>query len=136
MKLQPLLIAVALVTGAAFAQAPNGTAKAPADMPAASPATSADQGAGKVHHKKVAHKKHVSHHAKRHHEEHTASARRHHHEEHLASAKHHGHEHLAMAHHNTHAMGAGPSSPMTDLNAPARERRMDRAYDDWMARRR
>lgn len=117
MKLQPLLIAVALVTGAAFAQAPNGSAKAPADTPAASPATSPDQGPAKVHKKKVAHKKHVSHHAsaKGHHKEHMASAGR---------------------SHNTHAMGAGPSSPTTDLNAPARERRMDRAYDDWMARRR
>src|SRR3954453_7309675 len=35
MKMQPLFIALALVAGASFAQAPNGSAKAPADAPTA-----------------------------------------------------------------------------------------------------
>jgi len=99
MKLQPLLIALALVTGASFASAP----------------TTADAGPAKVHKKKVVHKKRAEHHA---------SAQRHH------------PEHVAMNRHDTRAMGAGPSHPVTDLNASARERRMDRAYDDWLARRR
>lgn len=89
MKLQPLLIALALVTGASFASA----------------ATTADAGPAKVHKKKVVHKKRAQHHA---------------------SAYRHG----------THAMGAGPSHPVTDLDASARERRMDQAYDDWLATRR
>ena len=84
MKLQPLLIALALVTGASFASA----------------ATTADAGPAKVHKKKVVHKKRAEHHA--------------------------------MNRHDTRAMGAGPSHPVTDLNASAREHRMNQAYDDWL----
>ena len=75
-----------------------------------------------------------------------ASARQQKHEarELQASAGHHFHnmnatgprheEVQARAHierHNTRAMGAGPLSPSTDLDARARENRMNNAYGDW-----
>jgi len=128
MKMQPLLIALALAAGTAFAQAPNGTAKAPADVPGASAATQNAEPAAKVHKKKVAHRK-----SAKHHEQH-ASARHHH--EHYAKARHHEEHVAALHHHNTHAMGAGPARPFTDLEASARQHRMDQAYADWQARRR
>lgn len=138
MKMQPLFLAVALVAGLSFAQAPNGTAKAPADQPTAA----AKSAASPVHKsKKMSHKKqHEQHASAKHHRLHMAKAKHH---EHVAKARHHEHvakarhhEHLASArHHGTHVMGAGPS-PSVDLNSPARQRRMDQAYNDWLARRR
>ena len=128
MKMQTLMIALALAAGGAYAQAPNASAKAPADVPAAAVPTAqrADQ-ATKVHKKKLAQRK-----AAKHREQH-ASARQH--EQH-AKARYHD-EQLAGAHrHDTHAMGAGASSPYTNLDAGARQHRMDQAYADWLARRR
>lgn len=148
MKLPALLIAlVAFAGGTAFAQAP--ASKIPGEAPAS---VAAEKTApAKVHKKKMAHKHkaakaekhasakhHAAHHvasAKRHHAQHMASAKRHH-AQHLASAKHHGAQHMASARHSTRAMGAGPASPATDLNASARQHRMDSAYGDWLARRR
>jgi hypothetical protein len=37
-----------------------------------------------------------------------------------------------MDHRNTRAMGAGPASPVTDLDARARDERMNSAYEDWL----
>lgn len=153
MKLQALMIAVALVGGTAFAQAPYGSAKTPADKAAtmsstndassstrsaASDADRATMPADKSH-GKVAGKHHATHHAsaKQHHH-HAASA--HHHQTHAAADHHHakhadaGHGMHGKAHHDTRMMGAG-ASPATDLNASTRQERMDRAYADWQARR-
>jgi hypothetical protein len=140
MKLQSLFFAVALVAGASFAQAPNGTAKAPADQPAAAAKSAASpvHKSHKMSHKKQRHEQHAS---AKHHHQHMAKAKHH---EHFAKAKHHEHfakakhhEYVASAkHHGTHMMGAGPASPSVDLNSPARQHRMDQAYNDWLARRR
>jgi hypothetical protein len=63
MKIRALIIAAALSGGAAFAAAPNDTAKAPADTDA-KPAM--DKSMAKDH-KKMARKHHGMHHAARHH---------------------------------------------------------------------
>jgi hypothetical protein len=47
-------------------------------------------------------------------------------------AKHHAH---AKAHHSTQSMGAGAASPSTDLEAKARQDRMDQAYANWQGKR-
>lgn len=120
MKLHALMIAAALaLAGTAFAQAPYGTAKAPADTGASASAStrmSTDKPA-------KAHKKHVAKAKKAH-------ARQH------ASAMHHGHHDMHarahMRHHDTRAMGAGAARPATDLNASSREARMNSAYEDWL----
>ena len=117
MKLQPLLFAVALAAGAAFAQAPQGSAK-PADTQAGNTANpSTGPAAPGKSHKKAKHT--TAHH----------SATKHH--EHVASAKHHGEHHAMEHHHGTGAMGAGPS---VDLNSSSRQQRMDQAYSDWGSR--
>jgi hypothetical protein len=111
MKLQALMIAVALAAGTAFAQAPNTTAK-PAESSTLSAGETMDKAPAKVHKKKVAKKKvHKQH----------------------ASAKHHR-QHAGM-HSSTHAMGAGRGGPATDLDAKARQDRMDQAYANWQAKR-
>lgn len=94
MKIQALIAAVALAAGSAFAQAPNDSAKAPAD-PIAKPSADgkATPKASKKKHKKVTKKKS-----------------------------------------STQAMGAGPASVSTDLNASDRQARMDQAYANWQAR--
>ncbi len=132
MKLQALMIAVALAAGTAYAQAPNGSAKAPADtqssaatMNSGSQASSAGGSSADTHktakpHHKVAKKS--SHAAQKEH----ASM---HKKENMASARHH--ETHAQAGTNTRTMGAGPT---VDLNSRGRERRMDQAYADWQAR--
>lgn len=133
MKLQALMIAVALVAGTAFAQAPNSPAAAPANGSMATTdkaSSSTDMQMEKAHkkmHKKVAKAK--KHHASRH-----AMAQHHHH--HMASARHHHHQTMASAGHHrhhmmgdTHAMGAGPR---VDLNDSSRQQRMDGAYNDWL----
>ena len=112
MKIPALLIALALAGGTALAQAPSGSAKmsgdstAPAAAPAAAPAVKAHAPA-KVHKQKVVHKK--------------------------SQKKVETH---ASAHHATRKMGAGAAAPMTDLDAGARQRRIDQAYADWRARHR
>jgi hypothetical protein len=59
MKIQALILAAALCTGAAFAASPNDTAKAPADTDA----KSAMSNSGAKDHKKMAKKHHGMHHA-------------------------------------------------------------------------
>jgi hypothetical protein len=44
--------------------------------------------------------------------------------------------HVGLHHQGTHAMGAGPSGPMTDLHASSRQARIDQAYANWQAGRR
>jgi hypothetical protein len=127
MKLHTLMMAVALVAGSALAQAPYGTAKAPADT-SASTAAAADTASPthKLHKKKLAKKAHAHQHA---------SANHHGHHMH-ASAMHREHHMHAAAHmRHTSAMGAGPARRATDLDARTRQERMDRAYADWQARR-
>jgi Spy/CpxP family protein refolding chaperone len=70
MKIRALIIAAALSSGAAFAAAPNDTAKAPADTdakPAMSKPTAKE-------HNKMAKKHHEMHHAMKNHHESTASS--------------------------------------------------------------
>jgi hypothetical protein len=104
MKLHALMVAAALaLAGPAFAQAPNGTAKAPAETGASANAgatVSADKPVKKTKKK--------------------AKARK-------AGAHHH---HSAAR--DTRAMGAGMASPVTDLDAGARQARIDQAYDNWL----
>lgn len=107
MKMQPLLIALALAAGTAFAQAPGGSEKPPTDAPAAATSTHDAAPAAKVHKKKTAQKK--------------------------ATKK--GERHAKARHHGTRTMGAGAASPVTDLDAAGRQQRMDQAYRDWQARR-
>ena len=157
MKLQVLMMAVALVGGTAFAQAPYGSARAPADMPAGNAATmsSPRDGAtgtraassdvdratkhGDKSHAKVDKKHHAAHHAsaKQHHPHHVAST--HHHPKSVAAADHHSKHADAAAHgkvhHDARMMGAVAASPATSLEASTRQERMDRAYADWQARR-
>jgi Ni/Co efflux regulator RcnB len=135
MKLQALMIAVALVAGTAFAQAPNSTAAATANANASMSGTAAastdmkaDMKAGEKAPTHKMHKKHVA--KKRHHEKQAMAKHHRHHQLAMAHDKHH---HLmASAHMNTRAMGAGPASPSVSLNSPAREHRMDSAYNDWL----
>jgi hypothetical protein len=50
-----------------------------------------------------------------------------------AHMEHHAmHARAHMEHHTTRAMGAGAGGPETDLNAQARENRIDSAYQDWL----
>ena len=107
MKMQPLLIALALAAGTAFAQAPGGSEKPPTDAPGAATSTHEGAPAAKVHKKKTAQKK--------------------------ATKK--GERHAKARHHGTRTMGAGAASPVTDLDAAGRQQRMDQAYRDWQARR-
>lgn len=131
MKLQALMIAVALAAGTtAFAQTPNyGSASSSTSTTAsATHKTEVHKKVAKAkHHRKEMHAsaKHARHqmHASAKHARHTMHA----------SAKHARHEMQASAHHNTRVMGAGPARPSTDLNARARQERMDRAYADWRA---
>jgi hypothetical protein len=103
MKMQALALALALIGGAALAQAPNESAKA------ASPAAAATPGASHVTGKHAMSKK-------------------------VAMKKSHK-SHAARKKNSTQSMGAGPASPMTDVDSSARQRRMDRAYADWQRRR-
>jgi hypothetical protein len=150
MKLKALMIAVALVAGTtAFAQAPNGTATAPASTSAnssmsASGDMKSEQAPVKKMHKKVAKRRHhaAQHAMARMHRHHMMASARHHRHHLMASARHH--QLMASAHRRHHlmararmeertrAMGAGPASPSVALNSPARERRMDSAYNDWL----
>jgi uncharacterized protein HemX len=126
MKLHALMIAVALAAaGTTFAQAPNGTAKAPTDVSATAGAS--HDSPAKMH-RKIAK-------AKRMHAHHQASARHHEHEMH-ARAMHHEHMHADahMRHHNTRAMGAGSAASATDPDTRGRESRMNSAYEDWQRR--
>jgi hypothetical protein len=120
MKLHALMIAVALVGGTAFAQAPNGSAKAPADTttstPAATSSSTGTNAAGSSRmaatdmdhtakpatqsHKTVAKKHHAAKHASTQHHAHVASTK--HHEQH-ASAAHHQKVAAADHHHAVHA---------------------------------
>jgi hypothetical protein len=50
------------------------------------------------------------------------------------SKKKHAATHVGMSHHGTHAMGAGPMSPTTDLQASSRQSRIDEAYAHWQAK--
>jgi hypothetical protein len=85
-------------------------------------------------HKKMAKKNHAAHHASaRHHGNQHASA--HHRGNQQASAHHRGNQYSSARHYGTRAMGAGPASPSTDMNARSRQARMDQAYADWRARR-
>ena len=132
MKLHALMIAAALAfAGTAFAQSPNGTEKAPAGTSA-----SATHSMSSQHHKHVAKAKrmHARHHASlSHHGQNMhARARTERHEMHARAhmERHHMHARAEMGH-NTRAMGAGPSSPSTDLNSRSRDNRMNSAYQDW-----
>lgn len=108
MKIQTLLIALALTCGAALAAAPNDTSKAPASTDTSAGATTSTTT--------------TTEHATKHKARKTAK-------------KHHAKKHVARNHpSNTHAMGAGVASPDTDLNASHRQARMDAAYADWKAR--
>lgn len=140
MKLQALMIAVALAAGTAYAQAPNGSAKAPADtqssaatMNSGSQAGSSAGSTADTHktaksHRKVAKK--MSHHANKEH----ASLRRH---ENMASARRHEmharaeRREMHASRMSTRTLGAGPS---VNLNSRSREERMDRAYEDFRAK--
>jgi hypothetical protein len=97
------MIAAALAAGSALAAAPNTDAKADA---AATAAAKTDMTAAP----KAAKKSHEK-----------------------AAKKKHA-THVGMHHHQgTHAMGAGPSGPMTDLHAASRQTRIDQAYANWQA---
>ena len=110
MKMQALMIAVALAAGGAFAQSSSPTYSAPAESPKVSAGETMDKAPAKPQKKKVAKKKVQKHEAQKH-----------------ASGKH-------RRMHSTQAMGAGMASPATDLDAKARQDRMDQAYANWRAR--
>jgi hypothetical protein len=119
-----------------LAQAPNGSAKAPADTQGTTMNSDSKAAGGMDHPAKVHRKKVAKRHDARSHKEHAAM---HHGMEHASMhrGKHHGMEHAGMhrgMHHGAHAMGAGASTPMTDLDAGSRQRRMDQAYADFRAR--
>ncbi len=116
MKLQALLLCTALAAGTAFAQAPAGTTPMPPDAPSAAPAAPAPHATQRAKAHKAAGKKHASKHANRH-----------------AKKKHASRHAAAKRAHGTNAMGAGAASPTVDLNSPARQRRMEQAYEDWQA---
>ncbi len=132
MKIQSLMLAVALVaSGAAFAATTNSTGTAP-DYPNTTSTTRTtttasngstlgekmDAGARKTKRgaKKMGAKiRHAAHHAnmKTKHRAHHAHARTH-------------------AHHGTHAMGAAaPTSQTTDMDTSSRQTRVDQAYGNW-----
>ena len=128
MKLHALLLATALAaTGTAFAQS-YGTSGSSGGSSATAKTT--EVAPAKVHEKKVsatAKKGHAQHHA-------SAAHHQNHHEMHAKAGHHQHHETHARAHaghHDAHAMGAGPSGPVTDLDARARQDRINAAYDDW-----
>lgn len=79
MKMQALIIAAALCSGAAFAASPNDTAKAPADT--AKPGM--DKSMAMDHHKKMGEHHHAMRHGMK--EHHRDTAMRHHHGD-MASA--------------------------------------------------
>jgi hypothetical protein len=101
MKIQALIIAAALCSGAALAASPNDTAKAPAD-PDAKPAT--DKSMAMDHHKNMGKHHHAMHHGMR--EHHRDTAMRHHHDD-MASA------------------------PSVDVNDQSRQSRMDEALSKY-----
>ena len=126
MKLQALMIAVALTAGTAFA-----AQAAPSDT---------QSSAGEKHKivkmhkaaKKAAHKQHASLHKS----QHLAKVKAHRHEmqakaELRKERREERREMHARAGMSTRTLGAGPS---VNLNSPSRERRMDAAYADWQAR--
>jgi hypothetical protein len=113
MKLHALMIAVALAAGSAFAQAPSSTYTAPADSGKMSAGETMDKAPAKVQKKKVAKKKVQKHEMQKH-----------------ASGKQRQHAKAGM----TQAMGAGVASPATDLDAKARQDRIDQAYANWRAK--
>jgi hypothetical protein len=120
MKLHALVIAAALAAGSAFAAGTTDSATTPAGNSATAAAT--DQAPAKVHRKKMAKKAHAQKHA---------SAR--HHQMHASAGHHQMHARAHMRGHDTHAMGAGPSRDLTNLDSRSRQRRMDQAYADWQA---
>jgi hypothetical protein len=124
MKIQTLLIALALAGGAAVA-APNDTAKAPTTTDtAASAKATTDTAKPKLHKAKQS--------AKKRHAKHHRVAQHHAHKQHVAS-RHHKHQNLALGHRgSTSVMGAGPAQG--DSTAKARQARMDAAYADWKAK--
>ena len=111
MKLQALMIAVALAAGSALAQAPNTAAKAESSTVKAGETM---EKAPVKQKKKVAKKKVQKHEAQKH-----GSVR-------------HQRQHAKAG--TTRAMGAGMASPMTDLDAKARQDRIDQAYANWRKR--
>jgi hypothetical protein len=106
MKLHALTIALALAAGSALAAAPNTGEKA--DAAATSSTAAATTPTGGAAPVKKSHKK--------------------------TSKKKHAATHVGMSHHGTHAMGAGPMSPTTDLQASSRQSRIDEAYAHWQAK--
>jgi len=130
MKLHALTIALALAAGSALAAAPNTGEKADAASSSTAAATKTSDGAAPVKksHKKTSKKKHSATHVSvNHHDKHGAT--------HVAANHHgkHGSTHVAKSH-GTHAMGAGPMSPSTDLQASSRQARIDQAYSHWQAK--
>ena len=101
MKMQALIIAAALCSGAAFAASPNDTAKAPADT-GAKPGM--DKSMAMDHHKMMGEHHHAMRHGMREHRRDTAM--RHHHED-MASA------------------------PSVDVNDQSRQSRMDEALSKY-----
>ncbi|HEX7889679.1 MAG TPA: hypothetical protein VF522_09995 [Ramlibacter sp.] len=149
MKLHALMFAVAVATGSAFAAGAYDTQPAPQTKAGETmhKAGSEVREAGaeaKADAKKAGSE--VKHAVKKHQVRHTAKKV---HKEHHASAKHHGTKHASAKHHPMHAaakhpgqhmasrsdtrMMGGAPAPVTDLNAGARERRMDDAYAHWRA---
>lgn len=113
MKLHLLLLAAALAAGSAFAQSNYGGEKSSTAPAAGATVPKEEHKATKAKAKKTAKKHHKAHHA---------------------AARHHGQRHARAARHDARAMGAAASGPSTDLNAGARQRRMDDAYANWRAR--
>ena len=130
MKLHALMIAVALASGSVFAAGAYDTQPAPQTKAGETmhKAGSEVREAGselKADAKKAG--ADVKHAVKKHEARHTAKKG---HKEHHASAKHHGQRMASRS--DTRMMGAAPA-PVTDLNADARQRRMDDAYAHWRA---
>ncbi|HSV78244.1 MAG TPA: hypothetical protein VLK85_03435 [Ramlibacter sp.] len=103
MTMKLFVTALALISGTAFAQAPTAPAKAAADTPQASMTTTTET-TTKVEKKTETKKMAAKTKAQK-----TMSAKK------------------------TQSMGAPAAMIQTDLNAPARQTRMDQAYSNWQA---
>ena len=103
MRMKLFVTALAMIGGTVFAQAPTAPAKA-ADTPQASTMTTTTETTTKVE-KKAMHKKMAA----------------------KTKAK------KTMSAKKTQSMGAPAAMIQTDLNAPARQTRMDQAYSNWQA---
>jgi len=104
MTMKSFVTALALISGTAFAQGYTAPAKAAADTPQASTTTTTTETTTKVE-KKTATKKMAA----------------------KTKAK------KTMSAKKTQSMGAPAATIQTDLNAPARQTRMDQAYSNWQA---